>query len=54
MLRDEVVPVGDPHGAVRSDLSVHRGDPLLGSRHQVPAVSRHDAGALVLDDSLPH
>ena len=52
VLDDEVVPVGEPHRAVGSDLRVHGREPLLGAGRQVPAVARHEAGALLLDDAL--
>ena len=34
------------------DLRVHRREPLLGAGGEVPAVARHEAGALLLDDAL--
>ena len=52
VLDDEVVPVGEPHRAVRPDLRVDRREPFLGAGGEVPAVARHEAGALLLDDAL--
>jgi hypothetical protein len=46
VLRDEVVPVGHPHRAVRADLRVDRRHPLLGAGQQVPAVARDERRAV--------
>ncbi len=52
VLDDEVVPVGEPHRTVRPDLRVHGCEPLFGAGRQVPSVTRHEAGTLLLDDAL--
>jgi hypothetical protein len=53
VLDDEVVPVREPDRAVGSDLRVDGCEPLLRPGRQIPAVARHEARALLLDDALP-
>ncbi len=52
VLRDEVVPVGHPHGAVGPDLRVDGRHPLLGAGQQVVAVARDEAGPGLLHHPL--
>ena len=52
VLDDEVVPVGEPDGAVRSDLGVDGRDPLFGPGREVPSVARDESRALLFHDAL--
>src|SRR5258708_7811962 len=54
MLDDKIVKIGYPHGAVRTDLGVYRGEPLIGAREEIIAVLFREARPLFLQDGLVH
>src|SRR4029078_7491695 len=52
VLRDEVVPIGKPHGAVGTDHCGHRREPLFGAVDQAPSVPRDKSSTLFLENGL--